>query len=72
MDEKLTNLAHLKALAQESTGLIGEVASETAAALDEMREKKLDAADAITMDKVQEAINAAIKAAILDSWKGSY
>lgn len=37
MDEKLTNLAHLKALAQESTGLIGEVASETAAALEEMR-----------------------------------
>lgn len=50
--DKLTKLEHLCSASRETKDLIGQVASAAAAAIEELADKKQDAASAISMDKV--------------------
>ena len=58
--DKLTKLEHLCSASREAKGLIGQVASTAAAAIEELADKKQDAASAISMDKVNTAIREAV------------
>jgi len=58
--DKLTKLEHLRSASRETKNLIGQVASAAAAAIEELADKKQDAASAISMDKVNTAIREAV------------
>ena len=58
--DKLPKLEHLRSASRETKNLIGQVASTAAAAIEELADKKQDAASAISMDKVNTAIREAV------------
>lgn len=62
MSDKLTKLDHLRAAAERSQALSAQVAAAAAGAIEEL------AAQAVT----REQMDAAIQAAVLSSWEGSY
>lgn len=64
MRKKLTSLQQLRAASVEARGLIAQVAGTAAEAIEELAEKKQDAAAAVTMDQVTAAIQEAVSGAI--------
>lgn len=72
MEKNLTDLEQIRKLAlyavSDSRSRTADLAATVAGALEELGNSKQDADTAITMEKVNEAI----QAAVLESWKRSY
>ena len=68
MRKKLTSLDQLRAAAVEARGLIAQVAGTAAEAIEELAASKQDASDAVTMEQVSGAIQAAVSGAIEEAY----
>ena len=68
MRKKLTSLEQLRAAAVEARGRLAQGAGTAAEAIEELAEKKQDAAAAVTMEQVAAAIESAVTAAMEEAY----
>ena len=61
MNDKMTKLVQLRMEAERSKALLAQVAAAVADAIEEMDQKKQDAASAVTMEQVNAAIDARLE-----------